>query len=102
MNRPPHTSTLFPYTTLFRSEETYFTDNQAYVAVASANPAVVGTTSVKLSDGNLGSVILGAGATKLLEYSNTGTSDAGNWPRTKNWSYVSNQGGIQPRRTTAY
>ena len=82
-------------------EETYFTDNQNYVAVASANPAVVGTTNVRMSDGNLGSVILGTAAANLSAYCISVTRAAGKQPGTQNWVYISNAGGIQPAGTNA-
>jgi prepilin-type N-terminal cleavage/methylation domain-containing protein len=84
--------------TVANEEETYFTDNQNYIAVASANPAVVGTTNVQLSNGNLISVIINASGSAYCELA---TRAAGKQPGTQDWVYISNQGGLQPAGTTA-
>ena len=83
--------------TVANEEETYFTDNQNYIAVASANPAVVGTTNVQLSNGNLISVIINASGSAYCELA---TRAAGKQPGTQDWVYISNQGGLQPAGTT--
>ena len=83
--------------TVANEEETYFTDNQNYIAVVSANPAVVGPTSVQLSNGNLISVILNA---SVSAYCVRLTLAAGKQPGTQDWVYISNQGGLQPAGTT--
>ena len=84
--------------TVANEEETYFTDNQNYIAVVSANPAVVGPTSVQLSNGNLISVILNASGSAYCELA---TRAAGKQPGTQSWVYISNQGGLQPAGTVA-
>ena len=82
------------------AEETYFVDNPAYVAAASANPVVVGTTNVKLSNGNLASVVLGTAAANKSAYCVLITRAATAPPSSQNWVYVSNAGGIQPAGTS--
>jgi type IV pilus assembly protein PilA len=88
--------------TVANEEETYFTDNQAYVAAAAATgPAsiTVGADAVKLSGGNTVSVILNApvGVVVPTAYCvkavNTGGSHT--------WVYISSQGGLQPAATVA-
>jgi len=85
--------------TVANEMETYFTDNQAYVAVAaSSSSIVVGGNTVTLSKNNTLTVTLNnttaANATAYCVVSaNSNGSHA--------WVYVSSQGGIQAASVTA-
>jgi len=84
--------------TIANEEETYFTDNQAYVGVAAAaNPVTIGTTTVRLSNGNQATVLVNTAGSAYCELM---TRQAGKQPSTQNWVYISNQGGLQPAGTT--
>ena len=90
--------------TIANEEETYFTDNQKYIAVAQnalGAPAVVGTTSVQLTNGNRATVVLGTAAANLSAYCISITRDATVQPGTQDWVYISNAGGLQPAGTSA-
>ncbi|HEY5247933.1 MAG TPA: prepilin-type N-terminal cleavage/methylation domain-containing protein [Dermatophilaceae bacterium] len=87
--------------TIANEEETYFTDNQVYVAAASSNPVLIGTTSVKLTDGNLAVVTLGTAAANKSAYCIVMDRDPLKQPGTSKWTYVSNAGGLQPAGTVA-
>ena len=81
--------------TVANEEETYFTDNQSYVALTGTAPNMtVGTNTVKLSSNNAVTVTLNtvAGAAAYcLQAANTSGSHA--------WVYISSQGGLQPAAT---
>jgi type IV pilus assembly protein PilA len=82
--------------TVANAEETYFVDNQQYLAVASltANPTI--GSVVKTSPNNTVSVVLGTntnvGAYCVTAHNTNGSQD---------WVYMSNQGGLQPSSVTA-
>src|SRR4051794_23506978 len=84
--------------TIANEEETYFTDNQAYLAVAVSHPVVIGTTSVQLSNGNQGAITLNASKSAYC----IDVSRVANFqPATQtDWVYISNLGGIQPAGVT--
>jgi type IV pilus assembly protein PilA len=84
--------------TVANEEETYFTDNQNYIAAASANPVAVGPTNVQLSNGNLADVVLNSVGSAYCVHL---TRAAGKQPGTQDWVYISNKGGLQPAGTTA-
>jgi type IV pilus assembly protein PilA len=85
--------------TVANAEETYFTDNQAYLAVASTATPTVGD-AVTLSNGNLAAVTLGSAAGNTGAYcvAITRASSAQAGGRTS-WVYQSNAGGIQSATT---
>jgi prepilin-type N-terminal cleavage/methylation domain-containing protein len=90
--------------TIANEEETYFTDNQKYIAVAQnalGAPAAVGATNVQLTQGNKVTVILGTAAANLSAYCEVITRDATVQPGTQDWVYISNAGGLQPAGVTA-
>jgi prepilin-type N-terminal cleavage/methylation domain-containing protein len=78
--------------TVANEEETYFTDNQKYIAAPAAAVVAVGATNVTLSKGNVGSVILNATGSA---YCILVTRAAGFQPSSQDWTYVSNLGGLQ-------
>jgi type IV pilus assembly protein PilA len=85
--------------TVANEEETYFTDNQQYVAVAaSSGSAVIGASgnTVKLSNGNTISVSVNDSANPTAF-----CVSAHNLNGSRTWFYVSSQGGIQPTTTTS-
>jgi len=87
--------------TVANEEETYFTDNQAYVAVSAASSNMTigsGGNTVRLSNGNTLTVTLNnTTATSATAFCVTATNANGSHA----WYYVSSQGGIQPASTTA-
>jgi prepilin-type N-terminal cleavage/methylation domain-containing protein len=76
------------------AEETYFVDNQAYVAATGVGPAAmaVGAESVKLSEGNTLTVKLGSAP-------QTYSICASNPNGTDDWVYLNDAGGLQPAGT---
>jgi prepilin-type N-terminal cleavage/methylation domain-containing protein len=82
--------------TVANEEETYFTDNQNYVAVAATTTPTIGTGNVvKISTGNTVSVILNTAGTA---YCIQGTNPKGT-DTTNGFVYISNGGGLQPKGT---
>jgi type IV pilus assembly protein PilA len=81
--------------TIATEEETYYTDNQAYVAVAaSTGTMTVGADTVHLSPGN---TVTASVDTLGTAYCILGTNPKG----TNNWVYVSSQGGLQANTVVA-
>ena len=82
--------------TVANTEETYFVDNQTYVALTGAAPAyTVGTIPVKTSTGNTLTVKTpgaGGAGTYCIAASNTNGSQP--------WVYISDNGGLQPSSVT--
>ena len=89
--------------TIANEEETYFTDNQAYQAVATTagNTATVGTDTVSLSKGNEITVTKDVGG-RTGNFCVVVSRDAGVQPATQAaWVYVSDKGGLQAAGTVA-
>ena len=87
--------------TIANEEETYFTDNQAYVGVAAASsPVPIGATNVQLTTGNQATVTVNAAGDA---YCVNVTRIAGQQPGTyaTGWFYISNLGGVQPAGTAS-
>jgi prepilin-type N-terminal cleavage/methylation domain-containing protein len=80
--------------TIANQEETYFVDNQAYVALTGTAPAyTVGTSNVKTSTGNTLTVTVGTAT--VGDGIGTYCVLAVNPKGTQNWVYKSAQGGLQ-------
>ena len=84
--------------TVANEEETYYTDNQAYLAVASSNTPSINSSAITLSKNNLAVVTLNSTtASSATAYcvvvSNSNGSHA--------WVYVSSAGGVQASTVTA-
>jgi type IV pilus assembly protein PilA len=88
--------------TVANEEETYFTDNQSYVAVGPANPLTIGANTIHLSTGNQAQVKLNptgsATGTFCVQVTRLGTAQPGSQT---GWVYISDMGGLQPSGTTA-
>ena len=86
--------------TVANEEETYFTDQQKYVAVAQTASPTIGANAVTLSNGNNVTVTLGTAAANLGAYCIVVDRVSGMQPGTQAWVYVSNKGGLQPSGST--
>jgi len=93
--------------TIANEEETYFTDQQKYVAATSGGTAQAPTITitpgqvVSLSTGNTAVVTLGTAAANLGAYCIVTDRAATMQPGTQAWVYISNKGGLQPSGTVA-
>ena len=85
--------------TIANEEETYFTDNQAYLALATTTAPSLNGNAVTLSNGNNVTVTLnGAGSAFCVVAARV----AGKQPGSQTgWVYVSSKGGIQGTGVTA-
>jgi type IV pilus assembly protein PilA len=98
--------------TLANELESYYTDQQAYPYAASASTnlgptsAVIGTDTVRLSPNNLFKITMNAADNAYCIEGATFPAGTATWAATgfsstRQWFYISSQGGLQPSTTTS-